>query len=312
VVNARPDDEQMYTLHHKMEAERRLLADRNAAAAAKLKEKLEREKKEEAERIGRERWSKRRAEAMREKEKQREAAEAAAAAKYDAVSVTRERERNLQLERLQKQQMMEDAPVSPERYKVPPPPLWTSRLGDSAGDCERLEPSLRNLLPPETEQDRQAARQICREYPPLPLPPHRPFPPAQGREEEFVAFVFDKYDVPYELMPSYVQDVPPPVPALEPAIGISENGEVVLIPEPVIEIESPKESPKEDPAPPPSSRPNPPVSATDRSETETNSRPPRAREAPPQVHPSRPSSSPLLMPPAPRRKIDPSRLRRRN
>jgi hypothetical protein len=118
VVNARPDDEQMYALYHKLEAERRLLADRNAAAALKLKEKLEREKKEEAERIGRERWSKRRAEAMREKEKQREAAEAAAAAKYDAVSVTRERERNLQMERLQKQQMMEDAPVSPERYKV--------------------------------------------------------------------------------------------------------------------------------------------------------------------------------------------------
>lgn len=117
VINARPDDEQMYQLYHKMEAERRLLADRNAAAAAKLKEKLEREKKEEAERIGRERWSKRRAEAMREREKQRESSEAAAAAAAEAVSITRERERNLQLERLQKQQLSEDTPVPPERLK---------------------------------------------------------------------------------------------------------------------------------------------------------------------------------------------------
>lgn len=107
----------MYTLYHKIEAERRLLADRNAAAAAKLKEKLEKEKKEEAERVGRERWSKRRAEALREKERQREAAEAAAAAQADSVAVIRERERNLQLERLQKQQMMEDAPVSAERLQ---------------------------------------------------------------------------------------------------------------------------------------------------------------------------------------------------
>lgn len=107
----------MYALYHKIEAERRLLADRNAAAAAKLKEKLEKEKKEEADRIGRERWSKRRAEALREKERQREAAEAASAAKVDSIATTRERERNLQLERLQKQQMMEDAPVSPERFQ---------------------------------------------------------------------------------------------------------------------------------------------------------------------------------------------------
>ena len=151
MVNARPDDEQMYSLYHKMEAERRLLADRNAAAAAKLKEKLEREKKEEAERIGRERWSKRRAEAMREKEKQREAAEAAAAAKYDAVSVNRERERNLQLERLQKQQMMEDAPVTPERYKVSPPFPRDPHGGVTPGNCEYIESSLRNVLSTKNE-----------------------------------------------------------------------------------------------------------------------------------------------------------------
>jgi hypothetical protein len=108
----------MYSLSHKIEAERRLLADRTAAVAAKLKEKLEKEKKEEAERMGRERWSKRRAEVMRERERQKEAAEASSSAKVVAVSVIRERERNLQLERLQKQQMMDDAPVSPQRLKV--------------------------------------------------------------------------------------------------------------------------------------------------------------------------------------------------
>jgi hypothetical protein len=55
---------------------------------------------------------------MREREKQREAAEAAQAAAAESVTVTRERERNLQIERLQKQQMMEDVPVSPERLQV--------------------------------------------------------------------------------------------------------------------------------------------------------------------------------------------------
>lgn len=40
----------------------------------------------------------------------------------------------------------------------------------------------------------------------------------QGREEEFVAFVFDKYDVPYELMPKYILD---PVPGEETETEIS-------------------------------------------------------------------------------------------
>lgn len=88
------------------------------------KERVEREKKEEADRLGRERWSRRRAEMLREREKeverQKEIASAAAAARALEIEAAeiREIERQLQMDRLEAQQnMAEPTPVSGDRYQ---------------------------------------------------------------------------------------------------------------------------------------------------------------------------------------------------
>mmetsp|Transcript_4866 Transcript_4866/g.7408 ORF Transcript_4866/g.7408 Transcript_4866/m.7408 type:complete len:1136 (-) Transcript_4866:239-3646(-) len=177
ILPVRPDDEQMFTLYHKVEAERRLLAERTTASTGKMREKAvsEKERKEEQERIGRERWSKRRAEMLKEREKEQERAKEAmqaaeiAAANEEAIEAIRETERKKQQDRLEQQQLSDCKPVTPERFqeiKAILSKVYAQYCPSKLGKIDKL----------------------LAKY--------------QGREEEFITFVFDKYDVPYELMSS--------------------------------------------------------------------------------------------------------------
>ncbi|CAE7424132.1 unnamed protein product, partial [Symbiodinium microadriaticum] len=179
IIPVRPDDEQMFTLYHKMEAERRLLAERTTASSSKVREKanMERERKEEADRLGRERWSRKRAEMLKERERemerQRGLQAAAAAARLLEMEAEELRvvEHQLQMDRLEAQQRLTDpVPVGPERYEEIK--LVLSRV------YEQYCPNKMGKI------DKLLAKYI-------------------GREEEFVAFVFDKYEVPYERMAKY-------------------------------------------------------------------------------------------------------------
>lgn len=100
---------------------------RTTASSSKVREKalLEKEKKDEADRLGRERWSRQRAEMLkareREAEKQKVAQAAASAARLMAMEAEelREVERQLQMDRLEAQQRLsEPISVAPERYEV--------------------------------------------------------------------------------------------------------------------------------------------------------------------------------------------------
>lgn len=99
---------------------------RTTASSSKVREKAhtEKERKEEQERLGRERWSRKRAEMLKEREKeaerQREKEEAEMAARVLELKneEVREFERNLQMERLEAQQLLsEPVSVAPERME---------------------------------------------------------------------------------------------------------------------------------------------------------------------------------------------------
>jgi hypothetical protein len=250
IINVRPDDEQMFSLYHKMEAERRLLAERcvhkqsqsstvslivslcviwcglcvlisTTASSSKVREKerVERERKEEAERLGRERWSRKRAEMLREREKeaerQREVAAAAAAARAKEMedAGVREVERQRQMDRLEAQQCMAvPTPVSADRYQE-----ITRILGRV---YEIYCPNKMNKI------DKLLSKYLVSVKPCLAKRRRKPTSQStpthdgcdvlwQGREEEFVAFVFDKYAVPYENMVKYraEPEPDPPTPA---------------------------------------------------------------------------------------------------
>ena len=175
LVPVLPDDEDAYTLYHKREAERRLTSERTTASSGKLRGKsmTEKEKKDIADKLERERYTRKRAEFLRERERmlERQKAEAAAAV---AQAEEEERRRN-------------------EIIRI------------NNANAEKHNRWLRNIY--------VLLAKIYTEYCPSKVNKiERLLDKYSGREEEFVSFVYDKYNVPYpiELEPrEELEEIPP-------------------------------------------------------------------------------------------------------
>ena len=177
IVPVLPDDEDTYSLYHKREAERRLTAERTASSNGKLREKAmtEKEKKEEADRIERERYTKKRAEFLRERERMAERQKAAAAA---AVALAEQEERRrLEIIRINQSNAEKQSRWLQGVYALLVK-IYNEYCPSKVGKIERL----------------------LEKY--------------QGREEEFVNFVYEKYGVPFpvELSPrEELEELPPEI-----------------------------------------------------------------------------------------------------
>jgi len=179
-----PDDEDTYTLYHKKEAERRLTAERTTASSGKLREKsmTEKEKKEEAEKVERDRYAKKRAEFLRERERMLERQKAAAAA---IIAQAEEEERR--------------------RAEV---------MRINQANADKHNRWLQNIY--------VLLAKIYTEYCPSKVNKiERLLDKYNGREEEFVNFVYDKYGIPFpiDLAPREELEELPPDLAQQPIKG---------------------------------------------------------------------------------------------